>query len=65
VAGVANASYGIFITSYGTALTGIVTIIAVPVTVLLVIAVLQERYTFTEILGMIVIGIGLGIALIF
>ncbi|MEM3192848.1 MAG: DMT family transporter [Nitrososphaerota archaeon] len=65
VAGVANASYGIFITSYGTALTGIVTIIAVPVTVLLVIAVLQERYTFTEVLGMIVIGVGLGIALIF
>lgn len=65
LAGIANASYGIFITNYGTALTGIVTIISVPVTVILVIAVLQERYTISEILGLIVIGIGLGIALVF
>jgi drug/metabolite transporter (DMT)-like permease len=64
LAGVANASYGVFITNYGTALTGIVTIISVPVSVLLVIAVLHERYSKSEILGLIVTGIGLGIALI-
>jgi drug/metabolite transporter (DMT)-like permease len=64
LAGVANASYGIFITNFGTALTGIVTIISVPVSVLLVIAVLHERYSKSEILGLIVTGLGLGIALI-
>ncbi|MCL4333791.1 MAG: DMT family transporter [Candidatus Thermoplasmatota archaeon] len=63
LAGIANASYGIFISSYGTALTGIVTIISVPVSVLLVMAVLRERYTITEIVGLVVIGVGLGIAL--
>ncbi|MGC8561767.1 MAG: hypothetical protein ACP5UZ_02415 [Thermoplasmata archaeon] len=65
LAGIANASYGVFITNYGTALTGIVTIISVPVSVLLVIAVLHERYTVSEVIGIIVTAIGLGIALIF
>ncbi len=65
LAGIANASYGIFITNYGTALTGIVTIISVPVSVILVIAVLRERYTIPEIIGLIVTGIGLAIALLF
>jgi hypothetical protein len=64
LAGVANAAYGVFITNFGTALTGIVTIISVPVSVLLVIALLHERYTYTELIGLIVIGIGLAIALI-
>ncbi|MDA8054738.1 MAG: DMT family transporter [Thermoplasmatales archaeon] len=63
LAGIANASYGVFITNYGTALTGIVTIISVPVSVLLVIAVLHERYTLIEVIGLIVTGIGLAIAL--
>ena len=62
--GIANASYGVFITNYGTALTGIVTIISVPASVLLVIAVLHERYTASEVIGIIVTAIGLGIALI-
>ncbi|MEM0135015.1 MAG: DMT family transporter [Thermoplasmatales archaeon] len=65
LAGIANASYGVFITNYGTALTGIVTIISVPVSVLLVIAILSERYASLEVLGLIITGIGLGIALIF
>ena len=64
LAGVANASYGVFITNYGTALTGIVTIISVPASVLLVIAVLHERYSVSEIAGLIVTAIGLGVALI-
>ena len=64
LAGVANAAYGVFITNFGTALTGVVTIISVPVSVLLVIALLHERYTYTELIGLIVIGIGLAIALI-
>ncbi len=64
LAGVANAAYGVFITNFGTALTGIVTIISVPVSVLLVIAVLHERYTYTELIGLTVTGIGLAIALI-
>ena len=64
LAGIANASYGVFITNYGTALTGIVTIISVPASVLLVIAVLHERYTASEVIGIIVTAIGLGIALI-
>lgn len=64
LAGIANASYGVFITNFGTALTGIVTIISVPVSVLLVIAVLRERYSLKEVIGLVVTGIGLGIALV-
>ncbi|MGC8618421.1 MAG: EamA family transporter [Thermoplasmata archaeon] len=64
LAGLANASYGVFITNYGTALTGIVTIISIPASVLLVIAVLHEHYTRKEVLGLLAIGIGLGISLI-
>ncbi len=47
-----------------TKMNGIVTIISVPVSVLLVIAVLHERYTYTELIGLTVTGIGLAIALI-
>ena len=43
--GIANGSYGIFLSSNGTTLTGMVTLLAVPVSVLLVMATLREKYS--------------------
>lgn len=63
-AGVANGSYGIFITYYGPALTGIVTLMSVPVSVLLAFLILKERYNGPEFLGMVLVCIGLVVSTI-
>ena len=42
--GIANGAYGIFITYYGTTLTGLITLISVPVSIILVVVILKERY---------------------
>lgn len=57
--GIANVSYGIFITSYGSTLTGIITLISVPVSLLLVVVFLKESYTRKELAGIFLVGLGL------
>ncbi len=61
--GLGNAAYGIFISEYGTALTGVITILSVPVSVILAIIILRERYTKIELVGIVAVFIGLVIAL--
>jgi drug/metabolite transporter (DMT)-like permease len=60
--GIANGSYGIFITIYGSTLTGIITLLSVPVGLLLIIVFLHERYTRLEIIGILAIVAGLAIS---
>ena len=60
--GIANGSYGIFITIYGSTLTGVITLLSVPVGLLLVIALLHEKYTRLELIGIIAVGAGLAIS---
>ncbi|MEM0161401.1 MAG: DMT family transporter [Thermoplasmata archaeon] len=62
--GLGNAAYGIFISEYGTALTGVITILSVPVSVILAIIILRERYTKIELVGIVAVFIGLMIALV-
>ena len=57
--GIANGAYGIFITYYGTTLTGLITLISVPVSIILVVVILKERYMKLEMLGIILVCIGL------
>ena len=57
--GIANSSYGIFITNYGTTLTGLITLISVPVSIVLVVTILKERYVKLEIIGIILVCAGL------
>lgn len=61
--GLGNAAYGIFISQYGTALTGVITILSVPASVILAILILRERYTRIELVGIVTVFIGLMIAL--
>lgn len=60
--GMANGSYGIFLTNNGTTLTGVITLLSVPVSVLLVIVTLKERYSRLEIGGITAIFAGLLVA---
>lgn len=60
--GIANGSYGIFLSSNGTTLTGMVTLLAVPVSVLLVMATLREKYSLLEMGGIAIIFAGLVVA---
>ena len=60
--GVANGSYEIFLSSNGTALTGVITLLTVPVSVLLVMATLKEQYSGLEIGGIVIIFAGLLVA---
>ena len=57
--GIANGAYGIFITHYGTTLTGLITLISVPVSIILVVLILKERYVKLEMLGIALVCIGL------
>ena len=60
--GIANGSYGIFLSSNGTTLTGLVTLLTVPVSVLLVMATLREKYSLLEMGGIAIIFAGLVVA---
>lgn len=62
--GIANGSYGIFITYYGSTLTGIVTMISVPVSLFLVVIFLKEKYSRWEIMGISLVCLGLVISTI-
>lgn len=57
--GIANGSYGIFITNYGSTFTGIITLISVPVSLFLVILFLKEKYSRKEVAGIILVCTGL------
>jgi drug/metabolite transporter (DMT)-like permease len=63
-AGVGNASYGVLISSYGTAFSGVVILLSVPLSVGLSVLVLHEKYSNIEALGLSVISIGLAVAFI-
>lgn len=60
--GIANGSYGIFITLYGSTLTGVITLLSVPVGLFLIIVFLHEKYTRVEIIGIIAVCAGLVIS---
>lgn len=60
--GIANGSYGIFITFYGSTLTGVITLLSVPVGLFLIIVFLHEKYTRVEIIGIIAVCAGLVIS---
>ena len=57
--GIANGAYGIFITDYGTTLTGLITLLSVPVSLVLVVLILKERYVKLEMLGIVLVCAGL------
>jgi|GEM_PF-2304920 EamA-like transporter family. len=61
ISGLANSAYGIFILSYGTTLTGLITLLSVPITIILAMVFLKEFYTVYEMLGIVLISIGLSI----
>lgn len=62
--GIANGTYGVFITTYGSTLTGIITLISVPVALILVILILKETYNRKEIAGIGLVCLGLFVSMV-